>query len=146
MMAAPREKTRTPGIYKRGDRYVFSYRVEGKQHWESCRTLDEARRAKATLTTQLLDQRVEVAAGVHKPLGDCTERDLAAAQDIMVEKMRLAGEVQAIVLNAAARGVSVPDDVRERIVAWDESLPALQQLRDTVVEVVNEPKGSEDDR
>jgi hypothetical protein len=46
-MPARLEKTRTPGIFKRGTRYVFSYRVDGKQRWESCRTLDEARRAKA---------------------------------------------------------------------------------------------------
>jgi integrase len=42
-MAAKLEKTRTPGIFKRGSRYVFSYRVAGKQRWESSRTLDEAR-------------------------------------------------------------------------------------------------------
>lgn len=53
MMAAKRERTKTPGIYKRGDRYVFAYRVDGKQRWESCRTLDEARRAKAARTTDI---------------------------------------------------------------------------------------------
>jgi integrase len=52
-MAAPREKTKTPGIFKRGDRYVFSYRVEGAQRWESARTLDEARRARAARTTDV---------------------------------------------------------------------------------------------
>ena len=52
-MAARMEKTRTPGIYKRGGRYLFSYRVEGKQHWESCRTLDEARRKRAARQTDL---------------------------------------------------------------------------------------------
>ena len=52
-MAAKLEKTRTPGIFKRGSRYVFSYRVEGRQKWESCRTLDEARRAKAARATDL---------------------------------------------------------------------------------------------
>lgn len=52
-MAAKLEKTRTPGIYKRGGRYVFSYRVEGRQRWESCRTLDEARRAKAARATDI---------------------------------------------------------------------------------------------
>jgi hypothetical protein len=46
-MAAKRERTKTPGIFKRGDRYVFSYCVEGKQRWESARTLDEARRLRA---------------------------------------------------------------------------------------------------
>ena len=34
-MSARLEKTRTPGIFKRGSRYVFSYRVDGKQRWES---------------------------------------------------------------------------------------------------------------
>lgn len=52
-MAAEMQKTRTPGIYKRGGRYLFSYRVEGKQHWESSRTLDEARRKKAARQTDL---------------------------------------------------------------------------------------------
>jgi integrase len=52
-MAAKLEKTRTPGIFKRGSRYVFSYRLEGKQKWESCRTLEEARRAKAARSTDI---------------------------------------------------------------------------------------------
>jgi integrase len=52
-MPARLEKTRTPGIFKRGSRYVFSYRVDGKQRWESCRTLDEARRAKAARATDI---------------------------------------------------------------------------------------------
>jgi len=43
-MAAKLEKTKgTPGIFKRGSRYVFSYRVDGRQRWELARTLDEAR-------------------------------------------------------------------------------------------------------
>jgi integrase len=52
-MAAKLEKTRTPGIFKRGSRYVFSYRVSGRQRWESCRTLDDARRAKAARSTDV---------------------------------------------------------------------------------------------
>lgn len=41
-------KTRTPGIYKRGSRYVVVYRdTEGKQRKESARTYEEARRLKA---------------------------------------------------------------------------------------------------
>jgi hypothetical protein len=52
-MAAKLEKTRTPGIYRRGGRYVFSYRVDGKQRWESCRTIDEARRLKAAHATDI---------------------------------------------------------------------------------------------
>jgi integrase len=52
-MSARLEKTRTPGIFKRGSRYVFSYRVDGKQRWESCRTIDEARRLKAARATDI---------------------------------------------------------------------------------------------
>src|ERR1039458_8096825 len=52
-MPAPLVKTKTPGVYKRGSRYVFSYRVNGKQRWESCRTLEEARRAKAARQTDI---------------------------------------------------------------------------------------------
>ncbi|HET6999336.1 MAG TPA: tyrosine-type recombinase/integrase [Solirubrobacterales bacterium] len=47
-MAAKLEKTRTPGIYRRGSRYAVLYRdSEGRQRQESARTLDEARRLKA---------------------------------------------------------------------------------------------------
>jgi integrase len=53
VMAAKLVKTKTPGIYKRGSRHVFSYRVKGKQCWESCRTLEEARRAKAARQTDI---------------------------------------------------------------------------------------------
>lgn len=52
-MAAKLLKTRTPGIYKRGKRYVFSYRVDGRQRWESHRTLDAARLAKAARATDI---------------------------------------------------------------------------------------------
>ncbi len=43
-MAARMEKTRHPGIYRRGSRYAFSYRHNGSQRWESFRTLDAARK------------------------------------------------------------------------------------------------------
>ncbi len=40
------EKTKTPGIYKRGNRYVVIWRHRGKQHKSFHRTLAEAREAK----------------------------------------------------------------------------------------------------
>lgn len=46
-MAARKIRTQTPGIYKRGSRYVFPYKVNGRQRWESAKTLAEARRKKA---------------------------------------------------------------------------------------------------
>jgi hypothetical protein len=42
------EKTRHPGIYKRGSRYAITFRDgNGKQRWESTRSLEEARKIKA---------------------------------------------------------------------------------------------------
>jgi integrase len=52
-MAAKLERTSTPGVFKRGSRYVFSYRVSGKQRWESARTLEDARKAKAARHTDI---------------------------------------------------------------------------------------------
>jgi hypothetical protein len=45
-MAAKLEKTKTPGIYKRGSRYVVVWRHRGAQHKSFHRTLAEAREAK----------------------------------------------------------------------------------------------------
>ena len=47
-------KTRTPGIFKRGTRYVVFYRdAEGRQHKEAARTLEDARLLKSKRTTQV---------------------------------------------------------------------------------------------
>src|SRR4051812_14598936 len=52
-MTGKLEKTRHPGIYRRGSRYAVMYRdADGKQRWESARTLDEARTLKARRTMQ----------------------------------------------------------------------------------------------
>jgi hypothetical protein len=37
-MAAKLEKTRTPGIYRRGSRYAVVFRVDGRQRSEAART------------------------------------------------------------------------------------------------------------
>jgi len=50
-MPAPMERTRHPGIYKRGTRYVVVYRAGGKQRKESAATLKEALALKAARTT-----------------------------------------------------------------------------------------------
>lgn len=46
-MAARMEKTKTPGIFRRGSKYVVVYKVDGRQTKESAPTLDAARRLKA---------------------------------------------------------------------------------------------------
>jgi integrase len=40
------EKTKTPGVYRRGKKYVYAYRVRGVQRWKTVETYDEARRGK----------------------------------------------------------------------------------------------------
>ena len=45
-MAAKLEPTSTPGIYRRGSRYVITWRHRGRQHKRAFRTLAEAREAK----------------------------------------------------------------------------------------------------
>ena len=49
-MAAPMEKTRHPGIYKRGSRYVVVYKGDGRTAKEVGTTIDAARRLKAART------------------------------------------------------------------------------------------------
>jgi integrase len=52
-MAAKLEKTRTPGVYRRGSRFVVPYRVGGKQRWETFAREAEAKRAKAARQTDI---------------------------------------------------------------------------------------------
>ncbi len=64
-MAAKLEKTRTPGIYKRGGRYAVLYRdSEGRQRQESARTLDEARKLKASRSTSVAIGEFHVASRI----------------------------------------------------------------------------------
>lgn len=52
-VSAPMVRTRHPGIFKRGSRYVVTYRHGGKLRKETTRTLDEARQLKAERTRQV---------------------------------------------------------------------------------------------
>ena len=76
-MAAKMVKTSTPGVFKRGTRYVFTYRDQaGAQRWGSARTLEEARRAKAATQTDVargeFEQRSRVT--LHEYLREWVER------------------------------------------------------------------------
>lgn len=52
-MAANLERTSTPGVYKRANRYLFSYRVGGRQKWESASTERLAKKAKEARLTDI---------------------------------------------------------------------------------------------
>jgi len=52
-MTATLEKTRTPGVYRRGKSYVVRYRHRGQERKRFARTYDEARALKATLTADI---------------------------------------------------------------------------------------------
>jgi len=51
--SVPLIKTQTPGVYKKGSRYIVRYRVRGEDRKRSARTYAEARSLKAKLTTDL---------------------------------------------------------------------------------------------
>ena len=50
-MAARMERTSVPGVYRRGGRYVYSYRLRGRQRWGSAATLTEGKRLKRRAET-----------------------------------------------------------------------------------------------
>ncbi len=53
-MSTPRmTKTDVPGVYRRGDKYVYTYRKRGKQRWGTARTKAEARRLKRHAETDV---------------------------------------------------------------------------------------------
>lgn len=64
-MAATLEKTRTPGVYRRGRSYVVVYRHEGRQRKKCVRTYVEARTLHGKLTAS-------VAAGTHREVSRLT--------------------------------------------------------------------------
>jgi integrase len=67
----PLERTKVPGVFKRGSRYVVVYRdPQGRQRKRSARTLAEARDLKATL-------RADVSRGEYRALSRVTFADYA---------------------------------------------------------------------
>jgi len=59
------ERTRTPGIYRRGARYAYTWRdAAGKQRWGSTRTYDQARADKSA------KEREALAGNAHVPLSE----------------------------------------------------------------------------
>lgn len=71
MMAKSVARTRHPGIYKRGSRYVVAYRDQsGKQRWESAKNLEDARNLKASRDS-------DVAKGEFQPASRVTFQEYA---------------------------------------------------------------------
>jgi hypothetical protein len=58
------QTTATPGVYRRGKRYVYAYRVRGIQRWGTAETLDEARRRKRQAQTDADRGELENLSGV----------------------------------------------------------------------------------
>ena len=58
------KKTRHPGIYKRGSRYVVTYKIDGRSRKETARTLDDARRIKAARTADRDRGELQVDSGM----------------------------------------------------------------------------------
>jgi integrase len=70
-MAAKLEKTKTPGVYRRGSRYAVTYRAaDGRQRWESARTFDEARDLLSARRTAAAQGKYEERMGIARPAED----------------------------------------------------------------------------
>jgi hypothetical protein len=83
-------RTEIPGIFKRGNRYVFSYRVNGKQRWESCASMAEAFERKSKLVTE----RNQEARAAH--------REIIRANSVrLAENRRTAAEALSLMIRAA---------------------------------------------
>jgi integrase len=61
----PMVKTDVPGVYRRGEKYVYTYRKRGRQRWGTARTKAEARRLKRNAET-------DVERGEHRDLARAT--------------------------------------------------------------------------
>jgi hypothetical protein len=62
------EKTKTRGVYRRGSKYVYAYRVRGVQRWKTVDTYADARRGK--LVAQVDADRGELRDLSRVPFGD----------------------------------------------------------------------------
>ncbi len=71
---------------------------------------------------------VEVEAGRWRAVDVCGETHLAAAQRIALEIDRLWSEVEAMAADAAARGLRVPWELRERLSVGARGLPVVRRL------------------
>jgi integrase len=109
------EKTSTPGVYKRGGRYVVIYRdPHGRQRKRAARTLAEAREVKATLTA-------DVARGEYRAASRETFADYAARW-------------VATYAGRTSRGLldETREDYRKRLEA--DALPFFGRMRLTAIE------------
>jgi integrase len=126
-MAAPKlEKTKTPGVYKRGGRYVVRYRHRGEERKRFARTYAEARDLKATI-------RADIRRGEHREtavltfeeyarewIGSYTGRTSRGFRESTRAGYRFSIEERAIPFFARRGGTIAeiePRDIRE-FVAW----------------------------
>jgi hypothetical protein len=62
-----------------------------------------------------LTEQVEVAPGITKPLGECTPADLRGALRPQDEAISLHSEMAVMLNEATDGGVSIPDDLGQRL-------------------------------
>jgi hypothetical protein len=89
-------------------------------------------------------EQVEVARGITKPLGECTPDDLRGALQLQDEAVSLHSEMVVIVNEAADGGVSIPDDLGQRLKAANLTTKnplVLLTLRDELRAIVGSEAG-----
>jgi hypothetical protein len=79
---------------------------------------------------------IEVAEGRWRAPDACTPVDLEGAQVLAAEIDRLREDVAAMLAVAAERGLSVPDELRERLSLGARGLPATRRLHGELAAIV----------
>jgi hypothetical protein len=119
------QRTKAPGVYRRGDRYAVTWRdVSGKQRWGSARTYDEARALKAEKERQARDGVQHVPTNEQPTLADYARElfgcDLTREPGATPENGRYSGR------HGAIRDATRADYRRDVEVYW---LPLLGPKR-----------------
>lgn len=120
---AKMERTRTPGIYRRGDRYAITWRdATGKQRWASARTYDGARALKADKERQARAGEEHVPLSALPTLGEYAAEVFGAGEGDAFTPGRYQGRSHGAVRPATIRHYA--RDMR----AWWEPLLGSKRL------------------
>jgi len=133
-MGAPIVRTEVPGIFSRGSRYVYSYRLNGKQKWEAHGTLREAIDAKARRHRELTPVRAEAFVRRMRDRARVQNEIERARAAKLAESRRTAAEAYSLVRKAgqALERAERQTPSREARFALKEAWRSLHDLEDSI--------------
>lgn len=124
MARATQERTSHPGVYKRGEAYIFTFRRGGRQHWGRRGTFKEAVDAKI-----LADAGAELPGPVTPAAAADRWRDLVALQAATWQGLLLSPYVYFLVApNAGAVKIGSTGNLIQRVRSLQAHAPELLSL------------------